>query len=136
MVFDQARHRAAGEEILARTVVLAAQMTYLQFQRTPGLEEALGATGTAKSHRDAEYNLQFLSEAISSGDPAGFASYLVWLDGVLAGVGLDRSVLDDHLDCMIETLSNSLEPEVRDLAVEYVREGIAGLAAGRAEVAP
>ncbi len=133
-MFDQERNRAAGEEILERRIALASLVTQLQFRRTPGLRESLGAAGWAKSIRDAESNLQFLSEAVASGDADSFGAYLVWLDGVLTGVGLERLVLDGHLDCMVETLSAELSPPARELASEYIRSGRDALASSRAKV--
>ena len=136
MVFDEGRNRAVGEEIAGRRAALAAQMTELQFRRAAGLRESLGAEGVAKSLRDAEFNLQFLSEAIESGDPQSFTAYLVWLDGVLAGAGLSRSVLDGHLDCMLEVLSEEPGEVARDLAASYIRTGIAGLGSSRMDARP
>jgi len=131
VVFDPSLNSSAGEQIRSRRVELAAEMVRLQFDRSPALRDSLDDEGVAKSIRDAEYNLQFLSEAIASGDPGSFASYLVWLDGVLAGVGLSRSVLDGHLDCLLETLAANLDTGTGALATEYVESGRRALATRR-----
>ena len=131
MAFDEALHAVTGAQIQDRRVALASLMTELQYERVPGLRESFGPVGHEKALRDADYSLQFLSEGIAGGDQDGFAGYLVWLDRVLAGAGLQQSVLDVHLECMIEVLSNELPTDSAHLAVTYVRAGQARIAANR-----
>jgi hypothetical protein len=135
LAFDEQRHRAASTEIAERVASLATRMVEDQFRETPGLRERLGETGYAKSLRDAEYNLQFLAEAVALGDAAGFGAYLAWLDTVLTGAGLERSVLDGHLDCMTAVLSSGLDPDAGAIAVEYVRIGREALVVARSRSA-
>jgi len=134
MAFDEALHAAAGAEIRDRRVALASLMTELQYRRVPGLRDRFGPIGHEKALRDADYSLQFLAEAIASGDQDSFAGYLVWLDRVLAGAGLEHSVLDVHLECMIEVLANELPTDSAHLAVAYVRAGQAKVASRRPAV--
>jgi hypothetical protein len=84
-----------------------------------------------KALRDADYSLQFLAEAIASGDQDSFAGYLVRLDRVLTGAGLAQSVLDVPLECMIEVVSTELPNDSAPLAMGYVRAGQARLASSR-----
>ena len=131
MVFDEALHSGAGAHIRDRRAALASQVTELQYQRVPGLRGSFGSVGHEKALRDADYSLQFLSEAVASGDQDSFAGYLVWLDRVLAGAGLEQSVLDVHLECMVDVLATELSRDSGDLAVGYVRAGQARLASSR-----
>ena len=68
MAFDEALHAAAGAEIRDRRAALASLMTELQYRRVPGLRDLFGPIGHEKALRDADYSLQFLAEAIASGD--------------------------------------------------------------------
>jgi hypothetical protein len=131
MAFDEALNAAMAAQIRDRRVALASLMTELQYQRVPGLRDSFGPIGHEKALRDADYSLQFLAEAIASGDQDSFAGYLVWLDRVLAGAGLHGSVLDVHLKCMIELLSTELPADSASVAVAYVRAGQAKIASNR-----
>ena len=131
MAFDERLCAAVGAGILDRRVALASLMTELQYERVQGLRESFGPIGLEKALRDADYSLQFLAEAIASGDQNSFAGYLVWLDRVLTGAGLAQSVLDVHLECMIEVLLTELPNDSAPLATGYVRAGQARLASSR-----
>jgi hypothetical protein len=131
MAFDERLCAAVGAGILDRRVALASLMTELQYERVQGLRESFGPIGLEKALRDADYSLQFLAEAIASGDQNSFAGYLVWLDRVLTGAGLAQSILDVHLECMIEVLSTELPNDSAPLAIGYVRAGQARLASSR-----
>ena len=131
VAFDEALHSATGAAIRDRRVALASLTTELQYERVPGLRDSFGAVGHAKAVRDADYSLQFLAEAIASGDQDSLAGYLVWLDRVLTGAGLAQSVLDVHLECMIEVLSTELPGQMAPLAVGYIRAGQSRICASR-----
>ena len=131
MAFDEGLCAAVGAAIRDRRVALASLMTELQYERVQGLRESFGPIGHEKALRDADYSLQFLAEAIASGDQNSFAGYLVWLDRVLTGAGLAQSVLDVHLECMIAVLLTELPNDSAPLATGYVRAGQARLASSR-----
>jgi hypothetical protein len=132
VAFDEELNAATGAQIRDRRAALASLMTDLQYARTPGLRESFGRVGHEKALRDADYSLGFLAEAIAGGDVDSFAGYLTWLDRVLCGAGLAPSVLDAHLECMIEVLETELPGDSAALAVGYVRAGQSGLASSRA----
>ena len=49
MVFDRARNRSAGDEILNGRSAPAQKMVDLQLRRRPGLEDSPGVVGAGKS---------------------------------------------------------------------------------------
>ena len=74
---------AAAERLLAEKATLAAEITAALYAEMPELLARHGEYGRRKCLEDMQYNLEHLAPAVDLADPALFAGYVRWLDGLL-----------------------------------------------------
>ena len=74
---------AAAERLLAEKATLAAEITAALYAEMPELLARHGEYGPRKCLEDMRYNLEHLAPAVDLADPALFAGYVRWLDGLL-----------------------------------------------------
>lgn len=124
---EAALRKAFSEEIESAKNRLAAELVDEQYRSDPELLERWGERGRAKSLDDAAHNLSFLAEAVALGDTAVFARYILWLDKVLAGAGLPRSVLAGHLELLGAGLNKNLSKACAEAAGAHIEAALAAL---------
>jgi len=78
--------------------------------------------------RDANYNIQYLAEAIEIGSVRVFRAYIVWLRDILRVYGLPDSMLADHLSRLKESTSCIGEKSQQQLIAAYLDQGIEAMA--------
>jgi hypothetical protein len=74
---------AAAERLLATKDSLAEEITAALYAEMPELHARYGEYGRRKCLEDMRYNLEHLAPAVDLAEPALFAGYVRWLDGLL-----------------------------------------------------
>ena len=108
----------------ARRGELAAAVTERQFAARPELAERYGERGRHHCHKDAEYHLSYLADAVASASPALFADYVGWAQVMLAARGIPAGDLENNLEILRETLRRELPAGQAGIAGEYVEAGL------------
>jgi len=108
---------------------LAREAVERQYARFPESLAPFGERGKAKSIEDAEYNLQYLAEAMALGDRLVFVSYILWLKDVLAGARVPSGILIEHLHILRQVLADRLPPDAAAAAGGYIAHALTALEA-------
>jgi hypothetical protein len=120
-------HARVAAELRVHSSAIAGRSLDAQFAANPGLAERFGPKGVAASLRDAGHNIDHLAEAVALGDPDAFASYVVWLQGVLAAACVPAPVLVDHLRYLADAVREKLVADLAALAVQYIDHAVGRL---------
>jgi methanogenic corrinoid protein MtbC1 len=118
----------AAQAIHQQQNELAEVIVSRQYERQSGVWKPFGDPGRAKSVRDAGYHLTYLSEALTAGDPALFTEYLAWVKVLFAGLKFREDVLPMTLETTRQALDETLAPEFKPAALEYLEIGLHSLA--------
>ncbi len=121
---------AAGARAAAllaeRREEIAREVSGALFAGWPRMAERYGEYGRGKCLQDMRLNLEHLAPAVEMEDPAIFARYAVWVDGVLRS----RGVPTEDLARCLEATERAVAARLPDAEAEVVRRCLrAGLAA-------
>lgn len=95
------------------------------FRRHPDWLERYGERGRLRGIEDAGYHVEFLSNAITSGDEAAFEGYARWAAGMLSARGIAPEFLAENFRQIADVLAPSLTPEQAAVVNAYVGAGCA-----------
>ena len=112
---------AQRDDLAAATVVRLSGHPALPWQADDGEAQQ-------KAVRDVGDHLTYLAEALAVADPALFADYVVWANGLATGREPSGDVLVATLESMAGVLQERLAPDLAGLAAGYVAAGLERLA--------
>ena len=117
--------RRAAARLLEHTEAMARAVTERLYAERPELIDRHGERGREKTLQDMRYNIEHLSPAVDLEDAAMFATYVRWLNSVLAS----RGVASTHVTRCLELLAEEARPRLDDAEAGLVAAIIdAGLA--------
>jgi hypothetical protein len=123
---------AAAARLLDGKDALAVAVTEALYAERPALLARYGPVGRQRCLEDVRYTLEHLIPAVDLGQPAMFADYVRWLDGLLRARHVDPADLLRSLELTEHVLDEWL-PAAEAAAVRPVlRAGLAVLGAGEA----
>jgi methanogenic corrinoid protein MtbC1 len=125
-----ARYVRASETIDAQREAISNAVVSRQYELQAANWETYGDSGHAKSLRDVEYHLSYLSQALAVSDPSLFSEYLAWVKVLFAGLEFPPDALLVTLGCMRDELEARLPAELSAAASEYIELGLAHLLQG------
>ncbi|QJC53889.1 cobalamin-binding protein [Paenibacillus albicereus] len=102
---------AVGKAILDQEDRLAENITRLQYERQPELQEKFGEIGWIKTKQDTIYTLKYLAESIHLESPLLFSNYMTWLRVLLQQYEVSTEDLYINILCFQEALRAELEPD-------------------------
>jgi methylmalonyl-CoA mutase cobalamin-binding domain/chain len=114
----------ASQAIDAQCVALAEALVTRQYERQPDIWRPFGDAGRAKSLRDAQYHLSYLSAALNAGDLALFTNYVAWAKALFHGLGFPEQVLGVTLESARYALQRLLPSEMASIAGEFIQAGL------------
>jgi hypothetical protein len=128
-VSDGARAAAALAE---HAEAVARAVTGLLYAEMPWLVDRYGERGRQKCLQDLRYHLEHLAPAVELEDPALFARYAEWCDGVLRARGVQTVELLRSLQLIESDVAARLPDEQAHAVAGCLRAGIDRLRAGGA----
>lgn len=120
MTFDPILHKNISGAIDKDRFSLSIKVVERQYELFPESLSRYGERGKLKGVEDAEYSIKYLAEAIALGDVQLFINYILWLNGVLAGVKVPTTILVDHLTILKQELRNSLPHGYSSISDTYL----------------
>jgi methylmalonyl-CoA mutase cobalamin-binding domain/chain len=108
----------------AQYVALAEALVTHQYEQQPDIWRPFGDAGRAKSLRDAQYHLSYLSAALNAGDPALFTNYVAWAKALFHGLGFPERALAATLESARYALQRLLPSEMAAIAGEFIQAGL------------
>ncbi|HEU0298378.1 MAG TPA: hypothetical protein VFR37_02965 [Longimicrobium sp.] len=124
-----AGHRTAAA-LAEHAEAVARSVTGLLYAEMPWLVDRYGERGRQKCLQDMRYHLQHLAPAVELEDPALFARYAEWCDGMLRARGVQTAELLRSLQLMESDVAVRLPGEEARAAAACLRAGIAVLRGG------
>ena len=114
----------ASTSILDRKEELARDVTEALYAQDPTLIQRYGEAGRAKCHQDMHYTLEHLAPAVALDDPSIFASYVQWLESLLAARGIGSDDVRRSLEVTHRLLGARLHPDEAACALRSLQAGI------------
>jgi hypothetical protein len=124
---------AAAAALLDLKEDVARSVTGLLYAEMPWLVDRYGERGRLKCLQDMRYNLEHLAPAVELDDPAMFARYATWCDGVLRSRGVPTDELARSLELMESDVAARLPAEHARAVAECLRAGVRALRAEAGE---
>lgn len=118
---------AALEDVLASAGPAISARVIEQMYEHPFWIERFGGRGQRHAGRDGDFHIQYLCEAVASGDDGVFVRYARWLREVLVTRGMCSRHLADNFRLLAEAIDREPWPG-RERAVAILRAGAAALA--------
>jgi methanogenic corrinoid protein MtbC1 len=118
------RHHRASQAIDAQRDGLSEAIVARQYELQAGLWKPYGSSGREKSVRDVGYHLTYLSEALTTSNPALFADYVAWVKVLFAGLEFPDKALVTTLECTRDALQERLPTDLNAVTSEYVAIGL------------
>jgi hypothetical protein len=126
----------ASARLLEEKDALARAVTDALYAERPGLLARYGAVGRQRCLEDLRYTLEHLSPAVDLGQPAMFADYVRWLDGLLRARAVDTAEVVRSLQLLDALLGERLPADEAAAVQPALRAGLAALPASPAPPAP
>ncbi|HEV3048709.1 MAG TPA: hypothetical protein VGX50_00270 [Longimicrobium sp.] len=120
----------AAAALLENKEAVARSVTGLLYAEMPWLIDRYGERGRQKCLQDMRYNLEHLAPAVELEDPAMFARYAAWCDGVLRSRGVSTEELARSFVLMESDMAARLPVEQADAVAACLRAGVAALSGG------
>ena len=117
----------AAAALLEHGEAVARSVTGLLYAEMPWLVDRYGERGRQKCLQDMRYNLEHLAPAVEMEDPALFARYATWCDGVLRSRGVSAGELARSFVLMQADVAARLPAEQADAVAACLRAGVAAL---------
>ncbi len=122
----------AAAALLENKDAVARSVTGLLYAEMPWLIDRYGERGRQKCLQDMRYNVEHLAPAVELEDPAMFARYAAWCDGVLRSRGVSTEELARSFVLMESDVAARLPGEQADAVAACLRAGVAALDGGGA----
>ncbi|MBN1990990.1 MAG: cobalamin-dependent protein [Bacteroidales bacterium] len=106
---------------------LAEKIVTEKYKREPHLWDKYGEAGKIHSLRDVGYHLQFLAEAVSSGNILIFSDYVAWVKKLFKGLNLPEASMQIALECIDTTLKQELSTEQYPIISPFIAAGLTTL---------
>jgi methanogenic corrinoid protein MtbC1 len=103
----------AADWLRAHRDELAEQVTERHFQRHPELVERYGPQGRARCREDNGHHLDYLQQAVATGQQQLLDNYIVWARVLLQHLGIPSDDLRDNLGLLLEVVHESAPDELR-----------------------
>lgn len=123
----------AAAALAEHAEAVARSVTGLLYAEMPWLVDRYGERGRQKCLQDMRYHLQHLAPAVELEDPALFARYAEWCDGVLRARGVQTVELLRSLQLMESDVGARLPGDEAQAVAGCLRAGIGVLRADGAE---
>jgi methanogenic corrinoid protein MtbC1 len=118
-------YQQAAQAIRQHQNQLAETIVARQYESQGAIWKPLGDPGRSKSVRDAGYHLSYLAEALAVAEPALFNEYLAWVKVLFSGLKFSEAVLPMTIKYTRQALEETLEPDLKLAALEYLDNGLA-----------
>lgn len=118
---------AAAERLLAEKASLAQEIAAALYAEMPELLSRYGEYGRRKCLEDMQYNLEHLAPAVDLADPALFAGYVRWLDGLLRARNVATAEVVRSLRLTEERIRARFTAEEHAAIVPSIRAGLEAL---------
>ncbi len=112
---------AIYELINEKKMMLAQEITGLQFQQYPELEIKYGKAGKDKCLEDAQYHLTYLAESIRANSKPIFTAYIEWAKTMLEAREIPFQDLINNLGLMELVCRRILPPQHSAIVTEYIQ---------------
>lgn len=99
---------------------LANHITYLHFERHPGLMKRYGEAGKVRCYEDAVFHLKFLVEALTMKLPDLYANYILWVEAMLKARNIPKEDLHDNLEFVQQAIHEILGSQYSIVTKEYI----------------
>ena len=106
---------------------VARSVTGLLYAEMPWLVDRYGGRGRHKCLQDMRYHLQHLAPAVELGDPALFARYAEWCDGMLRARGVQTVELRRSLQLMESDVCARLPADEARAVAACLQAGVGAL---------
>ena len=106
---------------------LAEQIVEMQYSANPTYWNRFGAKGKLLSIRDANYHIDYLSEAVGSNSPEIFTSYVAWVKQLFTGLRLEDDVMLKTLEVTRDVIQQKMPKEIVDIISPFIDAGIVEL---------
>jgi hypothetical protein len=120
---------AAAARLLERKSELAGAVTAALYAERPALEARYGAVGRARCLEDLHYTLEHLIPAVELEQPAMFADYVRWLDGLLRARNVDTADVVRSLELTGQVVAAALSADEAAAVRPALQAGLAVLGA-------
>ena len=117
----------AAAALLDLKDLVARSVTGLLYAEMPWLVDKYGERGRLKCLQDMRYNLEYLAPAVELDDPATFARYAAWCDGVLRSRGVPTDELLRSFELMEYDVAQRLPREQAEAVAACLRAGVQAL---------
>ena len=121
------RHHRASQAIDAQRDRLSEAIVARQYELQAELWKPYGSSGREKSVRDVGYHLTYLSEALTTSNPALFADYVAWVKVLFASLEFPDKALVTTLECTRDALQERLTVDLNAVTSEYIAIGLGHL---------
>ncbi len=113
-------HKQFDQAVKSQKDALAREIVKRQYADSGKCWEPENMEGHQKSIRDVMYHLDYLSQAVATRSPTLFRDYTSWVRVLFERLNFSTEVLPTTLDITREVLEKYLNPELFDLAGEYL----------------
>jgi hypothetical protein len=117
----------SAELLLTHKEEIAQAVTAALYTARPELLERYGESGRAKCLQDMRYNIEHLVPALALEQPAMFAGYVSWVDGLLRARNVPTEDLRLSLQLLQQQASPNLPVEMQPILAECLNAGLAAL---------
>jgi hypothetical protein len=117
----------ASERLLADKEALARAITGALYEETPALMQRYGEAGREKCLQDMRYNLEHLASAVDLAQPAMFAGYVRWLDGLLRARNVSTDEVVRSLELTDREIRERFPAEEAEAVAPCIGAGLAAL---------
>jgi hypothetical protein len=121
---------SAAAALLEQKETIARSVTGLLYAEMPWLVDKYGERGRLKCLQDMRYNLEYLAPAVELEDPAMFARYATWCDGVLRSRGVPTGELARSFELMASDVASRLPREEAQAVGACLEAGVQALHQG------
>lgn len=122
----------AARALRERAPDIAADTVARHYARVPELAARYGAEGRERCLEDAAYHLQYLEQAVASGQEALFVQYVKWGRALLEARNIPARDIDQNLECLLEAIAAALDAPAAAHAVTPVHAALQTLREPRA----
>jgi hypothetical protein len=116
----------ASDALLDYKSIIARAITDAMYREKPALLERYGEVGRTRCLEDMHYNIEHLAPAVSLGEPALFARYVVWLRDMLAARNVPVDDVRRSLELTNDMVAQHL-PEHAPVICDVVNAGLLAL---------
>jgi methanogenic corrinoid protein MtbC1 len=117
-------YKLTGQTIIDKLDLLAQITVDQQYALQAEYWKSYHPSGYTKSRRDAGYHFSYLAEALAANDSALFLDYIAWVKVLFTGLNFSPQVITTTLNCMNQSLQETLPPDQAALARGFVNAAL------------